>query len=207
MAPPAITNWRQLLKFRCTGCGNCCKGTIVMLTDSDVRRIVEGTGMAPREFVRFFGEHELIMNKRHPFWVRLANRQGAMALRWGRQRCIFLDREDRCSIYEHRPLACREHPFTIRLSNRGAVESLALSKASECLYELDGNITRPELAAVSLWNEEESAEYQRHVKAWNRDRQSRRTRAAFIEFLGLEWEYGSRRRKSSKTRTSLPSFG
>ncbi len=76
-----------------------------MLTDSDVRRIVEGTGMAPREFVGFFAEHELKMHKRHPFWIRFANRQAATALRWGRKRCIFLDHEDRCSIYGHRPPA------------------------------------------------------------------------------------------------------
>ena len=207
MSTPVITDWRQLLKFRCTGCGNCCKATIVMLTDSDVRRIVEGTGMAPREFVRFFRENELTMSKRHPFWIRFANRQATMALRWGRQRCIFLDREDRCTIYEHRPLACREHPFTITVSNRGAVEGLALSKVSECLYELDGNVTRPELAEVSRWNEEESAEYQEHVRIWNSDKRRSRTRAAFMEFLGLEWDYGSRRRRYSRVRTDLPSFG
>ncbi len=121
-----------------------------------------------------------------------------MALRWGRERCLCLDRADRCTVDEHRPPACREHPFTITLSERGAVQGLRLSKASECLYELDGQVTRTELAAVSRWNEEESDEYQDQVRPWNRHSQPSRTRAAFLEFLGLEWDHGSQLGKSSR---------
>ena len=188
MSVPDSKDWTELLKFRCTGCGNCCKGTIVMLTDFDVRRIVAGVGLAPRRFVRFFGEDEVKMPKRHPSWVRFAGRRAAMGLRWGRQRCMFLDAGDRCAIYEHRPLACREHPFTVALSGTGAVEGLSLSKISECLYELDGGLTRRDLAAVSRWNGRESDQYQAHVKRWNQPTQRRRTRAAFMAFLGLAWE-------------------
>ena len=207
MGMPAVKDWRELLKFRCTGCGNCCKGTIVMLTDHDVRRIVEGTGIAPREFVRFFGEDEIKLAKRHPFWIRFANRRATMALRWGRERCFFLDSEDQCTIYEDRPLACREHPFNITLSNTGAVEDLSLSKVSECLYELDGNVTRRELAAVCRWNEAESEEYQEQIKAWNRRRKGSRTRAEFMALFGLPWEETSRRRRPSGRSVVVSSFG
>src|SRR5690606_28695269 len=116
MATPKVRDWQELFKFRCTGCGNCCKGTIVMLTDHDVRRLVDGAGYAPREFVRFFGEDEVQMAKRHPFWIQFQRRRAAMGLRWKPGRCTFLDRDDRCSVYEHRPLACREHPFNVTFS-------------------------------------------------------------------------------------------
>ncbi len=105
------------------------------------------------------------------------------------------------------PQPDRERMFTIRLSDQGVVEGLVLSTVSECLCELDGNVRRPELAAVSRWNEEESAKYQGLGKVWNSEKKRPRTRAAFLEFLGLEWNYGFRRRKYSIARTHVPSFG
>lgn len=207
MATPNVKNWRDLLKFRCTGCGNCCKETIVMLTDHDVRRIVDGTGMAPKEFVRFFGEDEINMPKRHPFWVQLATRRAIMALRWGRNRCIFLDKEDMCTIYEHRPVACREHPFNITRSNSGAVTGLSLSKVSECLYELDGQISKRTLSAVCKWNEDESEEYHERVKRWNRWPKGSKTRTDFMKHIGFEWDYSKPKKRSRKRKTEgFPSF-
>ena len=207
MATPTVNDWRDLLKFRCTGCGNCCKETIVMLTDHDIRRIIDGTGKAPQEFIRFFGEGEITIAKRYPFWVRLATRRVIMALRWGRNRCIFLDKEDRCTIYEHRPVACREHPFNITLSDTGAVENLSLSKVSECLYELDGKIAKRTLRAVCKWNEDESEEYQERIKEWNRRRTEPKNRGAFMEFLGFDWnESGRKRRTERRSSADLPSF-
>ena len=158
-----------------------------MLTDADVRRIADGTGQAPREFVRFFGESELHMTKRHPFWIRFARRRAAMALRWGRDRCIFLGPGDECQVYTHRPLACREHPFSIKLSRTGAVEGIRISRIVDCPCELDGHLTRRQLAAVSRWNERESVAYQKRVRAWNRDPDAVRTRSGFMEYLGLDW--------------------
>jgi Fe-S-cluster containining protein len=161
-----------------------------MLTDADVSRIVGATGLGPRAFVRFFGETELRMPKRHPFWIQFERRRAAMALRWGRDRCIFLDRDNQCRVYDERPLACREHPFTIRMSRTGAVEGLELSKIVDCLYELDGHVTKRQLARVSRWNEKESEEYQERIKVWNQDERESRSRARFMEFLGLDWSQG-----------------
>lgn len=207
MPTPIVKNWTDLLKFRCTGCGNCCKETIVMLTDHDLRRIVEGTGRAPNEFVRFFGEDEINIAKRHPFWIRMANRRVIMALRWGRNRCIFLDKEDMCTIYEDRPVACREHPFNITLSETGAVQDLSLSKVSECLYELDGKIPKRTLSAVCKWNEGESEEYHERIKSWNRRRTGPKNRTAFVNFLGLNWDQSGKKDRIRKTSTKgLPSF-
>ena len=207
MATPVVKDWEELLKFRCTGCGNCCKETIVMITDHDVRRIVDGTGKAPREFVRFFGEGEIRMTKRHPFWVRLATRRVVMGLRWGRNRCLLLDKEDRCTVYEHRPLACREHPFNITVSESGAVTNLSLSKVVDCPHELDGHVTKKELRAISKWNEDESGEYQGHVKDWNRRRTGGRSRTDFMEFLGFAWNEAAKPHSApSQSTTTMPSF-
>ncbi len=207
MGTTAVRDWEELLKFRCTGCGNCCRETIVMLTDHDVRRIIDGTGKAPREFVRFFGEGEIKMVKRHPFWVQLATRRAVMGLRWGRNRCILLDKEDRCTVYEHRPLACREHPFNITLADSGTVTNLSLSKVVECPYELDGKVSKKELRAICKWNEDESEDYQGRIKDWNRRRTGERTRTNFMEFLGFAWHEGEKNSRTRRQSTAdMPSF-
>ena len=90
--------WERLLKFRCTGCGNCCKQTYICVTDTDVRRLMDGTGRRAEEIVRFAREDEINLGKHHPWWVRFANRRGVMVLRWKRGRCTFLaaDIKDFC---------------------------------------------------------------------------------------------------------------
>jgi len=52
-------DWHRYLNFRCTGCGNCCRNTVVCITDGDIRRIVEGTGKSPRDFVCFYTHDEV----------------------------------------------------------------------------------------------------------------------------------------------------
>ena len=116
----AQQDWRKYLSFRCTGCGNCCRETVVLLTDADVSRIAAGTGRAPREFVRFFGPDAVEMGSRHPLWVRFDHGRAVMALKWQGGHCMFLESDNRCSIYDHRPVTCREHPFNVTMSDSGA---------------------------------------------------------------------------------------
>ena len=61
----------------------------MVLTDSDIRRIVE-LGYRLEEFAYFDGE----------FW-RLKNVNG---------KCVFLDKNGLCRIYKDRPLGCRAYP-------------------------------------------------------------------------------------------------
>jgi Fe-S-cluster containining protein len=96
--------WERLLQFRCTGCGNCCKGTYICITDADARRLSEGLGRPIDDFVRFAAEDEITLGKRHAWWVRFARRRGVMVLRWRRGRCIFLDGE---TAGRHTGRSCR----------------------------------------------------------------------------------------------------
>ncbi len=70
-------------------CGKCCFDTEMPLTEEDLRRI-EGLGYVKDEFSIRDGETR-----------RLRNVNG---------RCYFLDDENRCVIYEHRPEGCRLYP-------------------------------------------------------------------------------------------------
>lgn len=179
-------DWEKYLNFRCTGCGNCCRDTVVCITDSDVRRIVEGTGKAPREFVRFYSHEEIAMSENDPLWVKFKDHKAVMALRSVHDRCLFLDdKTNLCTIYEHRPVTCRDHPFNVTFSDTGAVAKISLSKIVKCPHAWDGDIRRRELRRVQTWNERQEESYLRQIQEWNRRREGPRTGPAFLRFLGF----------------------
>jgi len=175
---------REYLNFSCTGCGNCCRGTIVLITDADVRRVMEGTGKPAREIVRFFSNVE--MPKRDSLWIRFGgSRRAAMALRWEGRHCAFLGDDNRCQIYEHRPVTCRSHPFELKLSDSGALIKLGLSDVANCPHEWEGNHSIRSLKATEKWNTDQVGAYEEKIKAWNRRRSGKRTTDEFLRFCGL----------------------
>ncbi len=181
----AQKSWEKLLKFNCTGCGNCCRDTVVCVTDADVQRIVAGTGQEARSFVKFYDEDEVALSKRSPFWVDFGTRRAVMGLTWTHGHCMFLDKDNRCTIYEHRPVTCRQHPFDIQLSDSGAVTRLAISRVVECPHDWSGNLTRRGLRSLLCWNDRQTVRYFAKVKDWNARRVAKSTVPKFLEFLGF----------------------
>jgi Fe-S-cluster containining protein len=180
------SDWRRYLKFRCTGCGNCCRDTLVCITDGDIRRIIAGTGQSPRDFVRFYTLDEVAVARDDQLWVKFDTGKAVMGLRAVDDRCVFLDdATDRCTIYEHRPLTCRDHPFRITFSDSGAIEKISLSRIVKCPHAWDGDNSRRELKKTAYWNEREEARYIKKVKAWNRHNDGPKTRPEFLRFLGF----------------------
>ncbi|MET0586201.1 MAG: YkgJ family cysteine cluster protein [Candidatus Binatia bacterium] len=180
-------DWRRYLKFRCTGCGNCCRNTVVCITDGDIRRIVEGTGKSPRDFVRFYTHDEVAVAREDQLWVNFDTGRSVMGLRAVRDHCIFLDNEtNRCTIYEHRPLTCRDYPFSITFSDTGAVEKISLRHIVKCPHEWDGDNSRRELKRIASWNERQEESYVKKVKAWNQKESGPKTRPEFLRFLGFD---------------------
>jgi Fe-S-cluster containining protein len=181
-------DWRKWLKFSCTGCGNCCKGTIVLITGGDVRRIMDATGMPARDFVHFFSNVE--MSKRDSLWIRLGNRRVAMGLKWkwdqSPRRCMFLGDDNMCGIYEHRPVTCRSHPFEIKTDDNWGVTKLGISEVVDCPHEWDGEHTLRELKSTERWNCNQVDAFESKVKEWNRKRSGKRTAREFLRFVGLE---------------------
>jgi Fe-S-cluster containining protein len=179
-------DWRRYLKFRCTGCGNCCRDTVVCITDADVRRIVDGTGKSPMEFVRFFSHNEISMSTNDPLWVKFGDNKAVMGLRSTHDRCVFLDdKTNLCTIYEHRPVTCRDHPFNVTTSDTGAIEKISLSRIVKCPHEWDGDIKRKELRRIQTWNEHQEEGYVKKIRAWNKQKSGSPTRPAFLRFLGF----------------------
>lgn len=90
--------WEEGLRFRCLGCGRCCRGEpgAIFFTPEEGRRVAAYLGISDSELQR------------------------KVTLSWGppsfRERpngdCIFYDAgTSRCSIYPVRPSQCRSFPF------------------------------------------------------------------------------------------------
>jgi len=81
----------------CLSCANCCKTTSPIFYERDIERAANALRMNPGDFV----EKYLKMDE-----------DGDSVLK--SSPCAFLDADNYCTIYEHRPNACREYPHTNR---------------------------------------------------------------------------------------------
>jgi Fe-S-cluster containining protein len=75
-------------RFKCMMCGNCCRLRFIHLTKDDIARI---------------------QSKGHSDFHD--NVGGECMLKRIRGRCMFVGKDDSCSIYEIRPEVCRKFPF------------------------------------------------------------------------------------------------
>ena len=142
----------------------------MLVTDEDIRRIVAHTAQNPTEVVQFYGPEDVAWGKRKPGWIRLKSGRRIIGLRRNRQGCEYLGTDERCTIYEHRPVTCRRYPFDVSLGKQQEIQGLSISKSVECPYDLNGHMTLGEIKALCVWEEEEDTPYYEKVKAWNRKR-------------------------------------
>lgn len=91
--------YSQGLRFKCTGCGDCCTGApgYVWLNAADIAQMAAETKLTVPEFeeryVRLVGVRKSL--------IELEN--------WD---CVFFDNKSRkCKVYKARPRQCRTWPF------------------------------------------------------------------------------------------------
>jgi uncharacterized protein len=88
------------LKFKCSGCGDCCTGApgFVWVNDAEIAALAKATGFHDvsdfeAKYVRKVGVRKSL--------VEFANGD-----------CVFFDNGSRrCNVYEQRPRQCRTWPF------------------------------------------------------------------------------------------------
>jgi Fe-S-cluster containining protein len=80
----------------CTRCANCCRQTLVSVSQPEIEVIARHLGVAPEIAMRRF----TVPDPDHSTGRTLINRKDA---------CIFLD-GNLCMIYEARPQPCRDFP-------------------------------------------------------------------------------------------------
>lgn len=82
-------------EINCLECANCCKTTPALLTGPDIKRIAKFLKMPPKIFNRQY---------------LLEDVNGEMSFR--KVPCVFLEKDNWCSIYEVRPESCQDYPHT-----------------------------------------------------------------------------------------------
>ncbi|HIP37680.1 MAG TPA: YkgJ family cysteine cluster protein [Crocinitomix sp.] len=85
-------------KIDCLECANCCKTTSPIFRDRDIERLSKHLKIKTVEFIDLY----LKIDTDNDYVLKRAP-------------CPFLWLDDnKCSVYEYRPLACREYPHTNR---------------------------------------------------------------------------------------------
>jgi Fe-S-cluster containining protein len=109
------TSFSSELRFRCLpGCGLCCRTYRIPLSGSDLRRLEEVADPRACSTIVFADSPEV--------GEKLAFMETGKG-----ESCCYLDGEERCSVYAHRPLYCRTYPLI-----RDTYEHLELSVDHTC---------------------------------------------------------------------------
>jgi Fe-S-cluster containining protein len=81
----------------CLTCANCCKTTSPIFKQGDIERLAKFFKIRTSKFI----EQYLHLDEDHDYVLNSSP-------------CPFLDNENYCMVYSHRPTACREYPHTDR---------------------------------------------------------------------------------------------
>ena len=163
-APPG----RPLLN-PCSHCpAHCCKSYMITATAFDVLRIIEKSGRPHQEFAMLHQarllsfDPDTTMDVTDDGWVYLLGLKS--------HPCVFLGKDDMCSIHTFAPLSCKRYPFMIN----GKQNTRFCPLPSQLLFK----VKRPDMDAGPLVRELEA--HKRLVKEWNR---APGTKAECIPFL------------------------
>jgi Fe-S-cluster containining protein len=180
----------KLLNFRCTDCGNCCTDTIVPVTHLDLKRLMLGTKLKPSEIVEFYKSSEFADDGEGLHFVELDMGRRVMGLKKRfdekeqKEGCKFY-LDQRCTVYEHRPVTCRVWPFTLSLDDEGRrITKMEINDALPCPFELDGKNQPKDLIRNWKWDDNQDEEWEVSVKNWNLGHKGG-SPEAFFKFLCL----------------------
>ena len=88
---------REFRNMDCLECANCCKTTSPIFRDVDIKRLSKFLRMKENDLIATY----LKIDEDNDYVLQHSP-------------CSFLGDDNKCSVYEHRPLACREYPHTDR---------------------------------------------------------------------------------------------
>nr|MDO8084003.1 YkgJ family cysteine cluster protein [Candidatus Sigynarchaeum springense] len=169
--------------------GECCHEHTVLLTHHDVRRILQGVDIDPRELVVFFrareGYVDLEVLGGYPA-ILMEGEACYMGLRFvvddqdTRRHCRFLDHAtNRCGIHAFKPMVCRAYPFLI-LDGR-----ITRHKKIRCKHPFHPR-TNQAIASLRMIIQEayrEFEEFKGEVTRWNGSTMDDSFNAFFREFI------------------------
>lgn len=99
MTDSSLPWFNEGLKFKCTGCGQCCTGSpgYVWVTEEEMEAIAQLLNIPLKKFKRTYVRQR-------------DNRYALVEKKTENHSCIFL-KENKCQIYNARPTQCRTYPW------------------------------------------------------------------------------------------------
>lgn len=88
---------RAFRDIDCLSCANCCKTTSPIFREIDIKRLAKRLNLKAADFI----DQYLHIDEDKDYVLNSSP-------------CAFLMDDNKCSVYEDRPLACREYPHTNR---------------------------------------------------------------------------------------------
>ncbi len=155
-AGPKARQAKKAFLNPCSGCpAHCCKSYVITATAFDVLRIMENSGKPYREFAMLHQARLLAFDPDSTLdvtddgWVYILGLKS--------HPCVFLGKDDMCSIHGFAPLSCKRYPFM----TDGKQNTRFCPLPSQLLFRLKG----PDMGAEPLLREIRA--HQRIVKEWN----------------------------------------
>jgi Fe-S-cluster containining protein len=104
----------------CTRCANCCRQTVVEVSDLEIAKIAGYLGMEPAEVIRLYTT------------IDDPDARGTRVIINRRNGCTFLD-GNLCTVYDARPEACRRFPHLVNAQRSlGSRMASIFRRASYC---------------------------------------------------------------------------
>src|SRR3972149_5086108 len=90
----------RTMAFACHGCGDCCKGSAIILSPFDLARLAPAGEGSARALRKDGG----VLPKPPQTTLPIVPLETVPA-------CSLLDESNRCTVYANRPLVCRGYPL------------------------------------------------------------------------------------------------
>lgn len=158
---------KRFITIQCKKCGICCSEPVVPVTDIDVKRLCSALSLTPEQIVRFYSVSEMDYDPKAPLWINFYYGKRAMGLKRRSSRCMFLNNNNLCSVYNFRPMTCRTFPYMVHFNNDKTVE-IELNKIVKCksVYLEDSSLKQVINNAKTEQSNDEA--YYNRIKNWNR---------------------------------------
>ena len=180
-----------ILRFKCISCGKCCSDpqTFVNLTFRDILNLKKGLKISANELLQYIGfytykveeERDLMEKMVYSPVITEKGKAYIGILRQEGSKCVFLNDENRCSIYQFRPKICRSFPFSYKLidgnKETAKLEVIYTKKGLEYCPGITGKspiIKRKKILSLITQNLAEISADHNLIQSWNKLAESKK---------------------------------
>jgi Fe-S-cluster containining protein len=162
---------------------------MVEITDADLRRLVDHTGIQADNLVKLYSKPE-IESEEESDWIKLSYGKRTMGLRKRRNgECIFLSPDKTCMAYEARPMTCRIFPVCVVYDDDFTIVNVEISdvirdRTINCRRSVGNGRSYSSFMPTAKQSQNEYRIFRRKVEEWN-DAPGKGLKNDFLSFLGF----------------------